>query len=122
MAAEDQVNVVQEAVPAFGQLQIRPLVAAERQAALEREVSTHNAKLEREQKENNAQLERDKMEGEHRRRIDMIGFSVLVAVLLVGFVCGLLPSEMVGDQKWAQSIASAVLGLMIGRYTISRKH
>ena len=77
---------------------------------MERETATHKA-----------QLEKDLREADHRRRLDMIGFSVLVSILLIGFVVGILPSTFVGDQKWAQSIASAVLGLLIGRYTMQKK-
>lgn len=106
----EAVALVQEEVPPFQRLQVRPLTHAERQAELERETATHKA-----------QLEKDLREAAHRRRLDMIGFSVLVTVLLVGFVCGILPSAWIGDQKWAQSIASAVLGLLIGRYTMQKK-
>jgi hypothetical protein len=108
----EAVALVQEEdeVKPFQRLQVRPLTAAERHAELERETASHKA-----------QLEKDLQEAAHRRRLDTIGFSVLVTVLLVGFVCGILPASWLGDQKWAQSIASAVLGLLIGRYTMQKK-
>jgi len=106
----EAVALVQEEVQPFQRLQVRPLTHAERQAELDRETASHKA-----------QLEKDLREAAHRRRLDVIGFSVLVMVLLIGFVCGILPNTWVGDQKWAQSIASAVLGLLIGRYTMQRK-
>jgi hypothetical protein len=106
----EAVALVQEEVPAFQRLHVRPLTQVERQAEMERETASHKA-----------QLEKDLREADHRRRLDMIGFSVLVMVLLIGFVCGILPSTWIGDQKWAQSIASAVLGLLIGRYTMQKK-
>jgi hypothetical protein len=106
----EAVALVQEEAQPFQRLQIRPLTAAERHAELERETASHKA-----------QLEKDLRETAHRRRLDMIGFSVLVTVLLIGFVCGILPSTWIGDQKWAQSISSAVLGLLIGRYTMQKK-
>ncbi|HEY8211318.1 MAG TPA: hypothetical protein VIG99_27730 [Myxococcaceae bacterium] len=82
----------------------------ERQAELERETLSHKA-----------QLEKDLLQAAHRRRLDFLGYSVLVVILVGGFICGILPSTWVGDQKWAQSIASAVLGLLIGRYTLPKK-
>ena len=88
-------------------------------ASLNKEVDT--AELERENASHKAQLQKDLREAAHRRRLDLIGFSVLVLILLIGFVCGILPSAWIGDQKWAQSIASAVLGLLIGRYTMQKK-
>src|SRR5262245_6808124 len=94
----------------YGQFAARPLVSTERLAELERETATHRA-----------QLEKEIRESDHRRRMDTIGFSVLVTILLIGFVGGLLPSDYVGDQKWAQSIASAVLGVLIGRYTVAKR-
>ena len=106
----EAVALVQEEVQPFQRLQVRPLTHAERQAELERENLTHKA-----------QLEKDLREAAHRRRLDMIGFSVLVFVLVIGFVSGIVPSSWIGDQKWAQSIASAVLGLLIGRYTMQKK-
>ena len=109
-AEGEAIALVREEVQPFQRLQVQPLTASERQAELDRENATHRA-----------QLEKDIKEADHRRRLDVIGFSVLVSVLLIGFVCGILPSTLVGDQKWAQSIASAVLGLMIGRYTMQKK-
>jgi hypothetical protein len=106
----EAVALVQEEVHPFQRLQVHPLTAAERQAELDRETATHKANL-----------QKDLREAAHRRRLDLIGFSVLVVILLIGFVCGILPNSLVGDQKWAQSIASAVLGLLIGRYTMTRK-
>lgn len=106
----NEVKVIQEEAQPYGHLQVKSVTSAERQAELERETASHKA-----------QLEKDLKEADHRRRLDMIGFSVLVMVLLIGFVCGILPSSFVGDQKWAQSIASAVLGLLIGRYTMQKK-
>ena len=107
---ENEVKVVQEVAQPYGHFQARALTPVERQAELERELATHRA-----------QLEANAKEADHRRRLDVIGFSVLVTVFLVGFVCGILPSGYVGDPKWAQSIASAVLGLLIGRYTMQKR-
>jgi hypothetical protein len=106
----DAVALVQEEAQSFQRLQVRPVTALERQAELERENATHRV-----------QLEKDMRAADHRRRLDVIGFSVLVVVLLIGLVAGVLPSTLVGDQKWAQSIASAVLGVLIGRYTVQKK-
>ncbi|HVE82529.1 MAG TPA: hypothetical protein VND93_06765 [Myxococcales bacterium] len=106
----EAVRLVQEDAQPYERLQIRALSPAERQAELERETATHKANL-----------EKDARESEHRRRLDTIGFTVLVIVLLLGFVSGILPSSYVGDQKWAQSIASAVLGVLIGRYSVQKK-
>ena len=102
--------VQQEEVQPFQRLQVRALTQLERQAELERETAHHKA-----------QLEKDLASAAHRRRLDLLGFSVLVIILLVGFVCGILPSAWIGDQKWSQSIASAVLGLLIGRYTMPKR-
>ena len=106
----EAVALVREEVEPYERLQVHPVTAAERQAELDREAASHKA-----------QLEKGLREADHRRRLDVIGFSVLVVVLLVGFVAGLLPDAFVGDQKWAQSIASAVLGVLIGRYTVTKK-
>jgi len=106
----DAIALVQEEAQPFQRLQVRPVTAMERQAELERENATHRA-----------QLEKDMRAADHRRRLDVIGFSVLVVVLLIGLVAGVLPPSLVGDQKWAQSIASAVLGVLIGRYTVQKK-
>jgi hypothetical protein len=106
----EAIALVQEEAQPFQRLQVRPITAMERQAELDRETASHRA-----------QLEKDMKAADHRRRLDVIGFSVLVVVLLIGLVCGVLPGNLVGDQKWAQSIASAVLGVLIGRYTIQKK-
>lgn len=106
----EAIALVQEEAQPFQRLQVRPVTAMERQAELDRENASHRA-----------QLEKDMKAADHRRRLDVIGFSVLTVVLLVGLVCGVLPGNLVGDQKWAQSIASAVLGVLIGRYTVQKK-
>jgi hypothetical protein len=106
----EAVALVKEEVQPFQRLQVRPVTQLERQAELERETASHKA-----------QLEKDLLQAAHRRRLDTIGYSALVVILLVGFACGILPSAWIGDQKWAQSIASAVLGLLIGRYTMPKR-